>query len=134
MKINYLFYTLIAFLLIGCATPYQPFSTFSRGGYANKKTSLNTYQVEYYGNRLTSKETLNTLLQYRSAELTVQSKYNYYVVIKSQRKVPNSVHGGFIVTKQIIRMINRKPKNKDIEFYDAKEVISQYKKTIADQK
>jgi len=134
MKLNYYIILFLAFFISGCSTPYQPFSVFSRGGYKEKQISQNTYQVDYYGNRATSKETLNTLLQYRSAEITLQNKYNYYVVLKAQRRVPGSVYGGFISTKQVIKMLKNKPKSKDNNTYDAKEVIQQFKSTIGDQK
>lgn len=134
MKINYYLILLLVFLISGCSTPYQPFSVFSRGGYKEKQISQNTYQVDYYGNRATSKETLNTLLQYRSAEITLQNKYNYYVVLKAKRRVPGSVYGGFISTIQVIKMFKKKPKPKNNNTYNAKEVIQQFKSTIGDQK
>ena len=134
MKHNYFLFIIIALIITGCSTPYQPFSVFSRGGYKEKQISQNTYQVDYYGNRATSKETLNTLLQYRSAEITLQNKYNYYVVLKAQRRVPGSVYGGFISTIQVIKMLKNKPKSKNNNTYNAKEVIQQFKSTIGDQK
>ena len=134
MKRNHFIILLLAFLISGCSTPYQPFSVFSRGGYKEKQVDPNTYQVNYYGNKATSLETLNTLLQYRSAELTVKNNYNYYVVLKAQRRIPGSVYGGFTITKQVIKMFKGKPKSNKSNVYNAKEVIQQYKSTIGDQK
>ena len=63
------------FGLAGCetATPYQPLNTANRdaGGYSDHQIEANRFQVSFSGNSVTSRETVERYLLYRSAELTL---------------------------------------------------------------
>jgi hypothetical protein len=72
--------------LAGCAsssTPYQPLSSTSQvsGGYADHKLAEGRFRVTFAGNRLTSRETVETYLLYRAAELTLAQGYDWFVVV-----------------------------------------------------
>jgi hypothetical protein len=62
-------------------TPYQP-SAVSRAhfGYAETQTDANRVRVSFSGNTETSRETVETYLLFRAAELTLQGGYDYFVV------------------------------------------------------
>jgi hypothetical protein len=62
-------------------TPYQP-SAFSRAhyGYAQTETDANRVRVSFSGNAETSRETVETYLLFRAAELTLERGYDYFVV------------------------------------------------------
>jgi len=64
------------------ATPYQPASANGsvRNGYSDEQIEENRFRVSFSGNSLTSRETVERYLLYRSAELTLQSGYDYFVL------------------------------------------------------
>lgn len=65
------------------ATPYQPAgSGGDRGGYSSRRIDANRYRVTFTGNSLTSRQTVETYLLYRAAELTVQRGGDYFVVAR----------------------------------------------------
>lgn len=64
------------------ATPYQPASASGsvRNGYSDEQIEENRFRVSFSGNSLTSRETVERYLLYRSAELTLQNGYDYFVL------------------------------------------------------
>jgi hypothetical protein len=65
--------------LVACATvtPYQP---ADKGyGYAEQRIEKNRFRVSFAGNAETPKQTVETYLLFRAAELTLQSGYDYFV-------------------------------------------------------
>lgn len=72
----------IAVLVAGCAseTPYQPINAGSQvsGGYSNVRLSPDRYRVMFSGNTMTSRQTVETYLLYRSAELTSQQGFDWF--------------------------------------------------------
>lgn len=64
------------------ATPYQPASVSGsvRNGYSDEQIEQNRFRVSFSGNSLTSRETVERYLLYRSAELTLQNGYDYFVL------------------------------------------------------
>ncbi len=71
-------------LLGACATatPYQQASTGSDRGYSEQKIEDNRFQVQFEGNSLTDRKTVETYLLYRAAELTKQSGYDHFRVVR----------------------------------------------------
>lgn len=70
-----------ALAVAGCATatPYQPAGA-SGDGYAEQKLENNRYKVTFAGNSSTSRQTVETYLLYRAAEITLQNGYDYFVM------------------------------------------------------
>jgi hypothetical protein len=74
----------IALLTLGaCATPtpYQPQGApgaMVSGGYREVRIEPDRWRVTFSGNSLTSRERVETYLLYRSAELTVQTGYDWF--------------------------------------------------------
>lgn len=65
----------------GTATPYQPVgapTSQGYGGYSDVQIQPDRWRVTFSGNDLTSRETVETYLLYRAAELTVQSGYDWF--------------------------------------------------------
>ncbi|KEO91363.1 hypothetical protein EH31_01490 [Erythrobacter longus] len=90
---------------MGCAgssTPYQPLSAGSRvsGGYSDLRIDETHYRVTFTGNRLTSREQVESYLLFRAAELTLLKGYDYFII--QDREVEH----------QIERQVRRDP------FYD----------------
>ena len=75
---------LAALALLGAcatATPYQPATPNARG-YSNQQIESNRWMVSFAGNSLTDRQTVETYLLYRAAELTSQNGYDYFRVVR----------------------------------------------------
>lgn len=66
--------------LTGCATPYQPRGV--QGGYSERRLGNDTFLVEFKGNGKTAQAVVSNMMLYRCAELTLQNKYDVFVVRK----------------------------------------------------
>lgn len=83
------------FALLGAcatATPYQP-SVGSDRGYTEQKIEDNRFQVEFAGNSLTDRKTVETYLLYRAAELTKQNGYDHFRVVRRDTDANTRVVG-----------------------------------------
>ena len=75
----------LALFTTGCAmrsTPYQPLHSASRisGGYSDLQIDESHYRVSFAGNRLTSRERVESYLLFRAAELTLLKGYDYFEI------------------------------------------------------
>jgi len=67
-------------LLSACATatPYQPAT--SRYGFEEQRIESNRVRITFRGNSATERETVETYLLYRAAEVTLESGHDYFIV------------------------------------------------------
>jgi len=75
----------LAILASGCstrATPYQPLHSSSAisGGYSETRIDEEHFRVSFAGNRLTSREQVESYLLYRAAELTLLNGFDYFEI------------------------------------------------------
>lgn len=74
----------LAAALAGCATPtpYQPNipGQAASGGYSELRIEDNRFRVNFTGNSLTSRETVEGYLLFRAAELTIQNGYDWFSI------------------------------------------------------
>ncbi|MCW5724333.1 MAG: hypothetical protein KIS81_05190 [Maricaulaceae bacterium] len=70
-------------LVTACAgpTPYQPADTAGRG-YQEVRIEQDRYRVSFSGNTLTDRETVETYLLYRAAELTLERGFDHFSVVQ----------------------------------------------------
>src|SRR6478609_6036647 len=84
---------ILAATLAACATatPYQPYmqGQAASGGYSEARIESDRWRVNFAGNSLTSRETVEGYLLYRAAELTVQQGYDWFAIV--QRDTDKSV-------------------------------------------
>jgi hypothetical protein len=68
--------------LASCATtpPYQPASSNYGYGYSDQRLEQNRFRVSFNGDSTTERDQVEDFLLYRSAELTLQSGYDYFVI------------------------------------------------------
>jgi len=68
-------------LLTACATatPYQPAATTAYG-FQEQRIENNRVRITFRGNTLTDRETVETYLLYRAAELTTEGGFDYFIV------------------------------------------------------
>lgn len=71
----------VAGLLTACATatPYQP-AVSDRYGFEEQRIESNRVRITFRGNSVTDRETVETYLLYRAAELTLQNGQDYFIV------------------------------------------------------
>lgn len=64
------------------ATPYQPNvpGNAASGGFSEMRLEANRFRVTFSGNSLTSRETVESYLLYRAAELTVAQGYDWFAL------------------------------------------------------
>ena len=71
--------------LTACATPtpYQPNlpGQSASGGFSEMRVETNRFRVNFAGNSLTSRETVEGYLLFRAAELTVQEGYDHFSIV-----------------------------------------------------
>ncbi len=68
------------------ATPYQPLKpgSASSGGYSETKLEQDRWRITFAGNSMTSRETVETYLLYRAAELTVNQGDDWFETVERQ--------------------------------------------------
>lgn len=68
------------------ATPYQPNirGQATSGGFSEVRLEADRFRVNFSGNSLTSRETVEGYLLYRAAELTVAQGYDWFAVVDRQ--------------------------------------------------
>ncbi len=78
-------------LLGACATatPYQAASNSDRG-YTSQQIESNRWMVSFSGNSLTDRQTVETYLLYRAAELTSQNGYDHFRVVRRETDADSS--------------------------------------------
>jgi len=78
------------------ATPYQAAGDSTRG-YANQQIENNRWTISFAGNSLTDRQTVETYLLYRAAELTKQQGFDHFRVVQrdteANRRVVSSGFG-----------------------------------------
>ena len=72
----------VTLLLAACATstPYGPASGNNPYGFSDQKVEDGRYRIVFRGNSSTTRESVETFLLYRAAELTVENGFDYFVV------------------------------------------------------
>jgi hypothetical protein len=77
-------------------TPYQPAGA-SAPGYSEMRIENNRYRISFKGNSSTGRDTVETYMLYRAAELTLQSGYDTFTVAhrETDRDVSLRSYGGY---------------------------------------
>jgi hypothetical protein len=72
--------SILTLTLVACvtATPYQP--ARNGEGYSEQKIESNRYRVTFSGNASTPRQTVESYLLYRAAEVTMANGYDYFVL------------------------------------------------------
>jgi len=74
----------LALALCACATPattpYRPALDANDQGYQEQRIEANRYRVSFTGNSVTSREAVENFMLLRTAELTLNQGYDYFVL------------------------------------------------------
>lgn len=84
---------LAALVLSGCETTtvYGPMN--GRYGYGEQRIETNRYRVTFRGNSSTPRETVEAFLLYRAAELTLENRYDYFIVVEQATDAESTWYG-----------------------------------------
>jgi hypothetical protein len=84
--------------LTACSTPtpYAPKQPGSYTGYTDQKLDETRYRVTFTGNSVTPRETVEDYLLLRSAEVTLQSGYRYFVFDTRDTEAKTSYRSDFM--------------------------------------
>lgn len=63
-------------------TPYQPQSNGEQRGYSESRLEANRFRISFSGNTLTDRETVETYMLYRAAELTLQEGFDHFTIVR----------------------------------------------------
>ena len=76
---------LAALSLAACATstPYAPAAEGGGYGFSEQRIEANRYRLMFRGNSSTTRETVETFLLYRAAELTLMNGFDHFIVIEN---------------------------------------------------
>jgi hypothetical protein len=77
--------TLLCLGLAGCATGYH--SRSFTGGYSNMRLQDNIFKITFNGNAYSSLERAGDFALLRSAEITIENGYKYFVVLGANSSV-----------------------------------------------
>ena len=85
-------FSLVACLLAGCMTPtpYAPRQEGERTGYTDRALTQNRYRVTFTGNSATPRETVETYLLLRAAEVTRAAGYSAFMFDTRNTKANHS--------------------------------------------
>jgi len=75
----------LVLLAAGCGpTAYGPVGPFGETGYQTTRLSADRYLVSFEGNAQTSRQTVETYLLYRAAEVAEQTGHPYFALVESE--------------------------------------------------
>ncbi len=86
MPTGYLRHTAAALCVLVVAacqvpTPYKAAVTQFDDGYSTQQIESNRFRISFRGNSLTARQTVDTYMLYRAAEVTLQSGGDYFIVV-----------------------------------------------------
>lgn len=89
---KFLFPAVAAALILGAcatATPYQQANN-SKHGYDDQQIESNRWAISFTGNTLTDRQTVETYLLYRAAELTSQNAFDHFEIVTRETDAQSS--------------------------------------------
>ena len=84
-------------LLTACATP-TPYQAAGDNGWGFQESQIETnrFRVSFSGNSLTDRETVETYILYRAAELTLERGYDHFIMVQRATDEDSRVVGNRI--------------------------------------
>ena len=116
---------LLCLSLVGCATGYH--GKGLTGGYSNMKLQDNIFKVTFNGNAYLSMEKAKDFALLRSAEITIENGYKYFVVLEANgsMKIASYITPAANMTIECFR---DKPDHVKAMIYDAGQIKTNIKK------
>ena len=80
---------ILSFTLVSCVTAYQR-QAFT-GGFSELQLGENIYKISFKGNALTSRERISDYALLRSAEVTLENGFKYFIILDSDNYSKTSI-------------------------------------------
>jgi len=94
----------VAYVLSGCATPYQKDSAWNAvvGGYSDYRLDESTFVVSFRGGNQTPVANLGPYLLFRCAEVAIEAGFEYFQIVSqsSDQRVGTAVLPGYSTTQE----------------------------------
>ena len=87
---------MLALALAGCATGYKPYGRY--GGYSELQLEENKFKVSYDGNAGVPIETAADYVLLRSAEVTLEKGFTYFVIVGGQHAERLEVYNNPVIS------------------------------------
>src|ERR1700683_1245865 len=70
-------------VVAACATPtpYEPAKSENGEGYTTQRIESNRFRIWFRGNSIPSRQTVDTYMLYRAAEVTLENGSDYFVIV-----------------------------------------------------
>ena len=88
----------VALAVAGCSTPTPYGPALDGKGYSERQTESDRFRVSFSGNSLTPRETVETYLLYRAAEITLQRGYDHFRIVEQDLESKTSYRNSFGAT------------------------------------
>lgn len=88
----------IALAVAGCATPTPYGPALDGKGYSDLQTENDRFRVSFSGNSLTPRETVESYLLYRAAEITLQQGYEQFRIVERDVESKTVYYNDFAAT------------------------------------
>jgi hypothetical protein len=85
-----LLFIILSLILVGCATGYH--SSGFTGGFNEMKLQDDIYKVGFSGNAYTGQERAKNFTLLRSAELTLENGYSYFIILDNNSAISTSTY------------------------------------------
>ncbi len=85
----------IALVVAGCATPTPYGPALDGKGYSELQTENDRFRVSFSGNSLTPRETVESYLLYRAAEITLQQGYDRFRIVERDVESKTSYYNNY---------------------------------------
>lgn len=85
----------IALVVAGCATPTPYGPAIDGKGYSELQTENDRFRVSFSGNSLTPRETVESYLLYRAAEITLQQGYDRFRIVERDVESKTSYYNNY---------------------------------------
>jgi len=74
---------LVAILVSGCSSYQQKSTLFNKSGFSEERMGNNVFRITYEGNDKNSDEEVSDFNLLRSAEVTLENGFKYFVILKA---------------------------------------------------
>lgn len=108
----------LAVSLAGCATPYQ--STGLLGGLTETRLSEDVWEINFRGNGFTDEKKAKDFALLRSAELTLQNGFSYFMLINSATDKFAGATGVNVLAGGVSAFIPQPSTTNTVQMYKAK--------------
>ena len=113
----------LTLMIAACATAPTPYQAATEdGGYTDKKTGADRYQVTFQGNEATPKQSIEDAALFRAAQVAYKAEKSYFQVVSS--KTEPVADKGHVNALDIV-VLDEQTSDNGGDIYNARDVITE---------